>query len=122
MTDMENNRKDDQPVEDLSISVREYISKKWDAIRLSGVEGLSVFVGRFVALSLCLLALTVAFFFLGFALSYLIGGALNSDALGFTIVGGVFLIGGVLLYLLRKRFLVNAMVRFFVKLFFNETR
>ena len=47
---------------------------------------------------------------------------MNSDALGFTIVGGVFLIGGVLLYLLRKRFLVNAMVRFFVKLFFNETR
>lgn len=122
MTDMENNRKDDHPIEELSVSVREYLSMKWDAIKLGGVEGISVFVSRFVAFSLCLLALTVAFLFLGFALSYCIGDALNSDALGFTIVGGAFLLCGVLLFLLRKRFLVNAMVRFFVKLFFNETR
>lgn len=119
---MEDNRKDGHPVEDLSASVREYISLKWNAVKLDGVEGLSVFVSRFVALSLCFLALAVAFLFLGFALSYCIGSALNSNVLGFTIVGGAFLLGGVLLYLLRKRFLVNAMVRFFVKLFFNETR
>ncbi len=119
---MENNRKDDHPVEDLSVSVREYLSMKWDAIKLGGVEGISVFVSRFVALSLSFLALTVAFLFLGFALSYCIGDALNSDVWGFTIVGGAFLLGGVLLYLLRKRFMVNALVRFFVKLFFNETR
>ncbi len=119
---MEDNRKDEHPVEDLSASVKEYISMKWDALKLDGVEGLSVFVSRFVALSLCFLTLTVAFLFLGFALSYCIGSALDSNVLGFTIVGGTFLIGGVLLYLFRKRFLVNVMVRFFVKLFFNEMR
>ncbi|MDE5609344.1 MAG: hypothetical protein K2I66_03045 [Bacteroidales bacterium] len=119
---MENNRKDEHPVEDLSVSVREYLSKRWDAIKLGGVEGISVFVSRFVALSLSFLAFTVAFLFLGFALSYCIGHALNSDVWGFAIVGGAFLIGGLLLYLLRKRFMVNALVRFFVKLFFNGTR
>lgn len=119
---MENNGKDDHPIEDLGVSVREYLSMKWDAVKLGGVEGLSVFAGRLVALSLSLLVLTVAFLFLGFALAYCIGSALGSDALGFTIVGGAFLIGGLLLYFLRKRFMVNAMVRFFVRLFFNETR
>ena len=119
---MENDRKDEHPIEDLCVSVREYISMRWDAIKLGGVEGLSVFVSRLIVWSLCLLVLMVAFLYLGFELSYCIGSALDSDALGFTIVGGTFLLGGVILYLCRKRFFVNAMVRFFVRLFFNETR
>ncbi len=119
---MENNKQDTHPVEDLGVSIREYLGMKWDAVKLDSVEGLSVFVSRFVILSLSFLALTVAFLFLGFALSYRIGSALDSDALGFTIVGGTFLIGSVLLYFLRKKLLVDTMVRFFVKLFFKETR
>lgn len=104
----------------MTASVREYLLMKWQMAKLTGLEGVSVFSGRVLALTLTLVVVNIAFLFLGFALSYWIGSLLDSDALGFIIVGGGFLLFGLILFLARKRLLVNCMVRFFVEMFFNE--
>lgn len=109
-------------LENLSTDVRDYLRLRYDAAKLRGVEGLSVFFGRVMAFAVVCFMGLAALLFGGFALAYLLGQELESDAAGFAIVGGGFLIIALLVYALRKRFFVNTLVRFFVPLFFDEKK
>ena len=62
----------------------------------------------------------VALQLLGLAAGYAIGEATGSNALGFTIMGILFLIVVLVLYLRRKKLFVNQLVRLFIKLFFDN--
>lgn len=108
------------PVEKLFISLQEYLALRTDEAKLKSVEGLSVFFGRVIVMAIFFVLMAVFLLFAGFALSYLAGRLLNSDALGFAVVGGVFLVAAVVVYMLRKKLFVDSMVSFFISVFFKD--
>lgn len=108
------------PLSQAGTQVREYLQMRWDEAKLRGVEGLSIFFGRFITLAIVLMMILLALLFGGFAMAYLLGEWVGSNALGFAILGSAFLLLALIFFALRKKFLVDALVRFFVRLFFED--
>lgn len=63
---------------------------------------------------------SILFIFCSFALAYWLGDAFHSRALGFLIVGGIYLFFTIVIYLLRKRIIEGFILRKFSKIFFND--
>ncbi len=110
----------DKPFENLSTLVREYISLKVDEYKLRGVEGLSHLFNTVLVVIVTTVVAGVALQMLGLAAGYAIGALLDSTATGFAIMGALFAIVALTLFLLRKRLFINPLIRLFVKLFFDQ--
>ena len=93
---------------------------KVDEYKLRGVEGLSTLFNTILFITVAAVVAAVALQMLGLAAGYAIGEALGSTALGFTIMGIIFLLAVLVLYILRKRLFVNQLIRIFIKLFFDD--
>jgi len=66
------------------------------------------------------LCLAVFLLFCSLAVSFAINDSLNSNYLGFLIVGGVYLLFTVLIYAFRKQLIESVILRMFSKIFFND--
>ena len=96
------------------------VELKLDNLKLKAIEGLSVSMGRVMTLFVLVLvlAIVVASFALGCV--FLIGDLIGSWAGAAFVVGGVFLLFLIVLYLLRRRLFVNMFVRLFVEVLYDE--
>lgn len=117
---MEDNPKKRTPFEDIADSAKEYANLKIDEYKLRSVEGLSTLFNLVLFIIVATIVAGVALQLLGLAAGYAIGEATGSNALGFTIMGILFLIVVLVLYLRRKKLFVNQLVRLFIKLFFDN--
>lgn len=61
----------------------------------------------------------MALFFLSFAAAFAIGKALDSNTLGFLIVGGIYIILAIIIYSLRKAIIDIPILKKFSDIFFN---
>lgn len=118
--DMEDNEKKGNPVDRIATSAWEYLAMKIDELKLRGVEGLSLFFGRFIVYSVIFLFFVVFLQFLAFAAAYRLGEITGSVPLGFTIMAAVMLVLVLVFYFMRRRLFVNSLVKFFIDLFFKE--
>ena len=109
-----------KPVEDLAREVREYVDLKADDLKLRAVKGLSVSLGRLLAMILVLFAASVVMLALAFGLILWLGDAIGSYAGGAFIVAGVFVVVAAVLFALRKKLFVGGFVGLFAKMFFEE--
>lgn len=117
---MEENGKGGSATGEMLSSVKEYISLKIDETKLKGVEGMALFCSRLLYIFLAALTILIAFILFALALGFLLGEYLGSDSLGFTAVGILFIILFGILYLFRKRLFLNGLVRFFIKILFDD--
>ncbi len=117
---MEDNPKKRTSFDDITDSAKEYVNLKIDEYKLRSVEGLSTLFNLIFFIIVATIVAGVALQLLGFAAGYAIGEATGSNALGFTIMGVIFLLVVLVLYLCRKRLFVNQLVRLFIKLFFDN--
>lgn len=97
-----------------------YVKLRWASLRLSAVEKISKLLSRVVGYVIFIALLLIALAFLMVALAIWIGEMLGHLSLGFLISGGVFLLGGVVVFLLRDRIAVNSLVRYFIDVFFSD--
>ncbi len=117
---MEENPKKRTPFEEITNSAKEYANLKIDEYKLRSVEGLSTLFNLVLFIIVATIVAGVALQSLGFAAGYAIGEITGSNALGFAIMGVLFLIVVLVLYLCRKKLFVNQLVRLFIKLFFDN--
>jgi hypothetical protein len=107
-------------VENLLTHTREYINTKIDIIKLTAVDkGSSAISSAAVYLGLAVISL----FFLmmlsiGAALA--ISAALDSSYAGFLIVAGIYLLLGILLYVMQDKWVKTPIVNAIIKSFFRE--
>ena len=97
----------------LSSAVGEYLSMRTDDLKKSIVIGLSVGFSRVLAVLVITLLLLIVLGVFAFAVTMLLGEAIGSIGGAAFIVGGVYLIGAVILILLRKRLFLKMFTNLF---------
>lgn len=109
------------PFGKISDDVKEYVSLKVADLKLGLVENFSSFVGKTLALILTIFLISASFTFFGAAAVIWIGGMIGSYAWAAVIMGGFFVLLGVIVYLCRNG-VVSLVVPMFSKMFFPEPK
>ena len=104
----------------ISDEVKEYVSLRIQSLKLTAVENLSSFTSKSFGVFVFVLLLTIAVVLLTFGFTLWLGDLLESHALAFAVVGGVYLVASLVVFALRDRLIANSMVRMFSKMFFSN--
>ena len=111
----------DKPLQDLASDARAYVDLQVDDLKLKVTKGLSLSLGQLLALLLVVISLSVVLLALGAGCVLLLGGWMGSYAGAAFVVAGIFAVLTLALFLLRGKLFVNAFVRLFTDVFFEET-
>ncbi|MCQ2050948.1 MAG: hypothetical protein MJY74_01895 [Bacteroidaceae bacterium] len=96
------------------------LENETDRLRLRTVRVLSVVLSALITYIFIALILLATLMFLTLALGQWLGVVLGNTALGYLIVGGIFLIILLVLLVSRSRLFINRFVSMFIKLFYSE--
>jgi hypothetical protein len=107
-------------IEELKSEIREYVKLRWAAMRLDAVEGISRTLSKAFGYVIFLALIFIALVFLMMALALWLGEILGHLSLGFLISGGAFVIAAIVIYFVHEKLGRNAIVRYFVDLFFSD--
>lgn len=107
-------------LEDLRDDGVRYAKLRWAQLRLHIVENSSTLLSKAFGYLIFLVLIFIGLTFLMVALALWIGEMLGHLSLGFLISGGAFLIGGLVVFFIRDRLVVNTLVRYFIDMFFPE--
>jgi hypothetical protein len=95
--------------------IKQYIKTRIDLLKLSAIENLSQAAG-WAALGILLFFFGLfGLIFLSISLAFAIGSLLGSYALGFLIVAALFIISGVIIFVMRKKLLLNPIINGIIK-------
>ncbi|MFA7116908.1 MAG: hypothetical protein WC140_06760 [Bacteroidales bacterium] len=108
------------PYEDSLDSIKEYVDLKIDEKKLILTKNLAILFNKIIYFFIIILVIGLAIGFLSSFLSQWINSLLNSNDLGTLIVGGFFILIGIIVFLFRKKLFTNSMVKMFINMFFNN--
>jgi hypothetical protein len=98
----------------------DYLKLRWASLRLAVVDRLSNAAARALGIVVALVFVFTSLAFLSIALALWVGRMLGDPVLGFLVVGGGFLLIGVVFWFAGRRMFLNGMVRHFVDMFFTD--
>ena len=107
---MDNTRIADNISEVIDAS-RKYAKANLKLFKLTLLERLSKVVSLIISATLIMLGLAIVLFFLCIAGAMYIGGLLHSSALGFLVMGLMFLVPVIILWINRKTLVINTVIR-----------
>lgn len=116
--DTENNR--DDKYSKFVRDAKEYIELQSDMLRLNLVEKLSLIISYLVVMIIGLFLGLAAFVYFSMAFVFWLGTFFNSLIPGFLIMGGIFVLILVLFFIMRKRLLLNPIIRKMSAILFND--
>lgn len=105
----------------LSSAVNEYLGRRTDDLRKSIVTGLSVGFSRALAVLIITMLLFIVLGVFAYAFIVLISEATGSLSGAAFIVGGVYLVGAAILFMLRKRLFLNMFANIFAGMIPKES-
>lgn len=97
--------------------VKHYVDLRVDGAKLAAVEGLSSIAGSAIAFAICLFLVNIAFMLFSGVFLYLINLLVHSWVCSALILGGTYMVVGILVALHPGAFR-NMMVRVFAPMFF----
>jgi hypothetical protein len=98
----------------------DYLQLRWASLRLTVVDKLSNTAAKALGVAVAMVFIFSALAFLALGLALWVGEMLGRPSLGFVIVGGAFLIIGIIVWFVGRRMFLNSMVRHFVDMFFTD--
>lgn len=107
-------------IDELKKELEEYLQIRVDLVKLHIAGELSRFFSSFMTKTVLLYLFFFVFMFFSLAAALLLGSWLNSYALGFSIMGGVFLLAALIFWLLRKQLIERHVVHRFIELMFPK--
>ena len=96
-----------------------YARLRWASMRLAAVDRLSTSLSGLFGMALVIALGLVALAFFMTALALWLGELMGHYSLGFLVAGGVLLVVGAIVFCLRRRLIVNSLVRLFAGMFFS---
>lgn len=108
-------------MDELLRDVRYYVDLRIKRFKLTLVEHLSTILGRGISLAAFLLMLLLALLMFSGALVAAVALLAGSLLWAFVIVGGLYLLGAMVFYLLRDRLFTGGMVRTLSRMFFEDS-
>ena len=89
----------------------DYVSLNADKVRLWTIENLAVCFNTLFGILLLVVLLGIAVLFFAVAVTWILGILLGSYLMAILLMGGVFVVCSLIVYLLRKRLIVDSAVR-----------
>lgn len=114
-----------EPVEDfqqLYAEVKKYIELQTEYIKVEFVEKLTILLSTLVILTVAIVLVIAALFYLFFSLAYALVPLVGSLAISFCIISGIYVFLIILLFAFRKSIVINPLVRFLSKLFLTKPK
>lgn len=93
------------PVESLIDRVKSYVETRIDLLRLKAIDKSSSFLSLLISMIVVILVSFISIMMLSVGIALLLGDLLGKSYYGFFIVGGLYLIAGLVLYSLREKIL-----------------
>jgi len=106
--------------EDIQKQAQAYIENSVAYYKLWGFKVAMKSTTMILKFVLIAIALMMVLFFCSIAVAFAIGSALDSYALGFLIVGGVYLVISGLLFLIKDKMVEGPILEKFSEIFFND--
>ena len=104
----------------IKAEAKAFIDQNVDYYQLLGLKVTSKAFGFILKIFLLALFLSIALLFVSFAGAFAIGAALDSHTLGFLIIGGVYFVISLLLYLFRQSLIDTPVVKKFSDIFYDN--
>lgn len=105
---------------EIKADARAFLDHNVDYYQLLGLKITSKAFGFILKIFLLALFLSIALLFISFAGAFAIGAALDSHTLGFLIIGGIYFIFSLLVYLLRRTLIDIPVVKKFSDIFYDN--
>jgi hypothetical protein len=106
--------------EDIQKQAKDYIENSLAYYKLWGFKVAMKSTTMMLKFALIAISLTMVLLFCSLAAAFAIGTALDSYALGFLIVGGIYLVFTVLLFLVKDKIVEGPILEKFSEIFFND--
>lgn len=117
---MTGNGTNDNNIDSIRDSVKEYVNLNVELYKLKSVENLSLLSNKAIVLLIYTMIGAVILQLLGFAAAFFIGDLLGNTALGFASVSILFAIALAIIYAKRDTLFIGKMIRMYMRMFFNS--
>ncbi|WP_291855055.1 phage holin family protein [Marinilabilia sp.] len=107
-------------LDELKNELEEYVQIRVDLIKLHIAGEMSRFFSSFMTKTVMLYLFFFVFMFFSIAAGLVLGSWLDSYALGFAAMGGLFLIAALIFWFLRKQLIERHVVQRFIELMFPK--
>lgn len=102
-------------VESLIDRVKSYVETRIDLLRLKAIDKSSSFISLLISMIVVILILFIALLLLSIGVAFIIGDCIGKAGYGFLIVAGFYLITGLVLFLLRNKWLKKPIANSMIK-------
>ena len=99
------------PLDKTMRDLGDYVSLNADKVRLWTIENLAVCFNTLFGILLLVVLLGIAVLFFAVAVTWILGILLGSYLVAILLMGGVFVVCSLIVYLLRKRLIVDSAVK-----------
>jgi energy-coupling factor transporter transmembrane protein EcfT len=106
--------------EELAEHVKEYINNRMDAVKLNTAEKSSKLLATVIASVVVAMFFVTFLFFASTALAFVFSKLTGALSWGFLIVGGIYLLLGALVWMLKSRILQLPIMNALLRQFFTE--
>jgi hypothetical protein len=103
------------PVESLIDRVKSYVETRIDLLRLKAIDKSSSFLSLLISMIVVILVSFISVMMISVGLALLLGDWLGRSYYGFFIVGGIYLITGLVLYSMRDKLLKSPIANSMIK-------
>lgn len=114
---MEENNQNDQNIFSL---IREYFSTHVEIVRLAAIERLTVLFANLITTGFVIIAMLLTFLFGSVTLALYLGDELRSYTKGFGLVTLLYLLLGVIMYLIKDKYVEKGLINFIIKRIFRN--
>ena len=119
---MINNQETTLDLQQLYEEVKKYIALQTEYVKVEFVEKLTILLSALLIISLVIVLVIIALFYLFFSIAYAVEPLVGSLSLSFGIISGVYFVLTGVLVLLRKRIIINPLVKFLSNLFLTKNQ
>lgn len=101
--------------------VKKYVELQTEYVKVEFVEKLTILLSTLLIIALILILVMAALFYLFFSIAYALEPVLGSLGLSFGVISGIYVLLIAVLFLLRKRIIINPLAKFLSNLFLTKT-
>jgi len=106
-------------VEELFQKLRDYADTRLDLFKLKSINKVSGFMSSVISILILVILISIVLMCITIALALLIGAYCGNSYYGFFIVGGIYLIIGLILYSLREKLIKTPLINKLIKELIN---
>jgi len=98
----------------------DYINRRVDLVKLDVAENLSRFLSGMIIKTVLSFLLFFVLLFVSMGFAFWLGHQFESQSYGFLVVGGFYILVGLLFWVFRRAIIAKPVIKSFVQLFFPE--